>query len=341
MKKPVGILMTDTHLERDNIDAQIGIYEQAIDLAESLNLNTVWHAGDFFESRKSQPLTVLSAFLQILDLFHSRNFILEGIPGNHDKVHYDSEVSYLDVYKYHPNLKLYRSQHTTFTDGVAVHWLPYFLESGSYMDRLNGVQLSKDLKNILITHIAVNGVRNNDGSVVENGLTRNIFKQFDNVFVGHYHDQSSIHNVHYIGSAIQKNFGENNQKGFTIVYDDGSFEFRKAIFVEYETVVIDVANTTKEQLNELFETYSESTDMIRFKFKGEKSVLMGIDKAKYERVGIDVKFDADDLQIDTTMAANQEFVRFDRSAILEEFKKFCKTESYNEEQGIRYLTQVL
>ncbi len=327
-------------MERENIDAQKAIFRQAILVAESLGLGEVWHAGDIFESRKSQPLTVLAAFIEILDLFEESGVVLEAIPGNHDKVDYDSELSYLDVYRWHPSFTLHRKEFTTQHDGVDIHWLPYFLESGSYIERLNSFELDKKKKNILITHIAVNGVRNNDGSVIENNLNRTAFKSFDSVLVGHYHDQSIIHNVHYIGSALQKNFGEDSNKGFTIIYNDGSHEFQKAEFTEYITIKIDVDNLKANELDQLLSEYADSTDNIRFKFQGEKSKLVAIDKSKFERAGIDVKFDSTEIQADLTTLNIDEFVQFNKAEVVKEFKDFCKKEKYEAKRGLIYLEKI-
>lgn len=349
MAKPIGVILTDTHLDRDNVDAQLSIFKQAIDLAKELGLSEVWHGGDIFESRKSQPLGVLDAFDRILSLFEESEITLVAIPGNHDKVNYDSEKSYLDVFRHHPNFKLVRTyalQHAEPAEDhsmVTVHFLPYFLESGSYIDRLNDIKIrsGKNDKDILITHIAVNGVRNNDGSKVENDLNRTAFKKFDSVFVGHYHDQSSIHNVHYIGSALQKNFGEDTNKGFTIVYDDGSHKFVKSMFTEFITLKIDVENTPKQELEGLLKDYADSTDNIRFKFSGEKSKLVAIDKSKFERAGIDIKFDSTDITVDTSIVDTNEFVQFNKDAVLKEFKEFCKKEKYKATEGLEYLNKIL
>ena len=324
-------------MERENIDAQKAIFRQAVLVAVSLGLKKVWHIGDIFESRKSQPLTVLAAFIEILDIFEEAGIELEAIPGNHDKVDYDSELSYLDVYRWHPNFTLHRKECTVTYEDVDIHWLPYFLESGSYMERLRSLILNKQKKNVLLTHVAVNGVRNNDGSVVENDLNRTAFKSFDSVLVGHYHDQSSIHNVHYIGSAMQKNFGENTEKGFTILFNDATHEFQKAEFTEYVTVKIDADNLTQEDLDQLLVDYADSTDNIRFKFKGEKSKLVAIDKSKFERVGIDVKFDSTEIQGDLSILNTDEFVQFNKAEVLKEFKDFCKKEKYETSRGLIYL----
>lgn len=339
-KKPIGVILTDTHLDRDNFEAQMAIYLQSIDLAKSLGLKEVWHGGDAFESRKSQPLHVLEGFLMILDLFVEHDMILRIIPGNHDKVNYDSESSYLDVFRYHPNLRLHRRETSMeITKKLTVHWLPYFLESGSYVERLKSLQLESGY-NVLLTHIAVNGVRNNDGSVVQNDLDRNTFKQFDNVLVGHYHDQSSIHNVHYIGSALQKNFGENDMKGFTILYDDASHEFHRAEFVRYITIDVNVDQQSNEELEQFIAQYEGSPDHIRIKFRGEKSRLVAINKPKFDKAGIDVKFESDEIDPSEEFSTD-DFVQFNKESIVEEFKLFCAKENYDNKQGLHYLNNVL
>ena len=96
MRKPLTLFSTDWHIDKDNIEEIKSLIIQKLELAKSLNINKVFGLGDFFESRKSQPLQNLKGFGEILQLFEKYGVELIAIPGNHDKLNYLSEDSYLD-----------------------------------------------------------------------------------------------------------------------------------------------------------------------------------------------------------------------------------------------------
>lgn len=339
-----AVVLTDTHLNYQNIDTNVSIYKQAIGLAKKHNLNKVLHAGDIFDARKGQTDLMLKAFEDILDIFKAHNVTLVAIPGNHDKSDYKSDVSYLDPFKYHPAFDLIR---TGGFGEKGVFMMPYFLEDGTYEShlKLQTEQWRKDIagKNVvLITHIAVNGVKNNDGSQIENNVKPGLFSLFKSVLIGHYHNQSKIgQNIFYIGSAFQHNFGEDNTKGFTLIMEDGSTQFVKADFKEYKKVVIDIEKTSPKEIELLAEQYANSEDSIRFVFKGKHEKLQAIDKAKFTKLGIDVKRDSDEIEVGVEEAENDEFVSFDQTSISKEFDEFCEQNNLDKKIGNKYLKQTL
>ena len=232
----VALMMTDTHLSKSNYELVVDIFQQAIDLCKAHKLSIVYHLGDFFTSREAQPLNVLYEAKYIFSMFVENNIELYIIPGNHDKVDLESELSYLDVVEKNNAIHLISSEYDLMlSKEVNVLFLPYFKEKGSYLERLEKVTklIRKDKKNILLTHISINGVQNNDGSGVENEIKQELFKKFDYVYVGHYHNKQDSGNIHYIGSSHQNNFGEDSVKGFQFLMDDGSVKMIKSKFPEY------------------------------------------------------------------------------------------------------------
>ena len=338
-----AIVLTDTHLNQNNIDQNKDVYIQAINLAKKHNLNKVLHAGDIFDARKGQTDSLLKTFEEILDLFHENGITLVAIPGNHDKSDYKSDVSYLDPYKHHPGFNLLRS------GGFAednIYMFPYFLEDGTYESLLKQ-SIQRDFKNfgkdcILITHVAVNGVKNNDGSKIENNIKPALFSKFTKVLVGHYHNKSTVGtNIFYIGSAFQHNFGEDISKGFTLIMEDGTTQFAKATFKEYKKIVIEIEKVSPKEIEKMVETYANSEDSIRFVFKGTHEKLQAIDKTKFTKVGIDIKRESDEIEIGVEEAKNDEFISFDQTSIAKEFDEFCEQNNLDKKSGNKYLKQTL
>ena len=140
MKQLIGVFMKDSHLTEETIEINKSIFEQAIALCVKHNC-PLFHGGDVFTERKSQSLAVLYAFGEILELLKQNNVYMHIVPGNHDKVDQDSKISYLDPFENHSNITLYKTQTSVpFTNDVFIHFLPYFKENASYVERLELLQ---------------------------------------------------------------------------------------------------------------------------------------------------------------------------------------------------------
>lgn len=346
MPEPIAVYLTDTHLSRKTFDINKSIYAQAYDLCVELGVKTLIHGGDVFDSRKSQLQDNLTFVREMLNRAHEKELEIHMLPGNHDKTDYASEDSFLDPFEHHPALTLYRNAGKFLVSNVpdiVFHMVPYFEEDEIYGEHLSKCEIEDGKKNILITHIAVSGVKNNDGTMVDNDIGSKMFSQFDEVIVGHYHDPSFIKpNINYVGASYQHNFGETEEKGFIVFYDDGSAEPYGSKFPQYKKVTIDVTQVTEKELEEFRDEYKDSEDNIRFEFVGDSDALSAIDKNKYSAVGIDVKFKSNESEEALAQAENEEFVSFDAESLKEEFKSFCDENKIEElDTGLEYLTKAL
>lgn len=323
-KTPLFILITDTHLNHKNIELVIDIFRQAIEQAVKYGFKVIYHAGDLFDSRKHQTLATLKAFAKILMMFEEVGITLRAIPGNHDKPDYLSASSYLDVYEKYSSLELVR-EWACFPEGdYYIHMIPFFDEKEAYMDYLKAAVFVQGWKHMLVTHIAVDGVKNNDGSEIENTFDKKGFKKFEKVLVGHYHNKQEVGNVVYVGSAFQKDYGEDDDKGMSLIYDDGSIERIELDFPRFKTVKIDLNVVTPEDLEKTFKSHKNSEDNVRFKFSGTKEKLVALDRPKYVKAGIDVKTEQDDPEVDLDYAELAHFTGFDKTKIKEEWEEFSE-----------------
>ena len=84
--------------------------------------------------------------------------------------------------------------------------------------------------------------------------------------------------------------GENNEKGFTVLYSDGSHEFAKSKFKEYIKVRVDVDKASKKELNDLVTEYSNQTkhSYVRFVLEGTEDKIKSINKDVLQSSGIDI-----------------------------------------------------
>jgi len=326
--KPVAVILTDTHKNKDNLNLVEDIFRQAVLLSVELGCRRIFHAGDWFTNRIGQNLSNLLSMKRVLEHAEENGVMIHGILGNHDKTDKDAEARYLDVFSQFGVLQLFSSQGYEQFGDVCVAFLPYF--TASYTDRLEQLEAQvgkkKAKKNILITHKSFNGVRNNDGSIVEDGIAPSRMKFWDKVLVGHYHDASEVgDNIFYIGSAYQANYGEDiTDKGFTILYSDGSIKFRESEFPKYKKVRIDASDATAIE-NEL-EVHSNSKDHVRFIFVGKKTDLDKITLSRFTDVGIDCKFENEDSSVGLAELDGDNFTQFDMKTILKHFLQYCKVQ---------------
>src|SRR5690606_33328688 len=140
---------------------------------------------------------------QIFDLFTNTGIHLVIINGNHDLTDYGDSYSFISPFKYHPSVRHVETFDFLDVGNIRYHFLSFF-EDSLYLKHLTemSVNISTDKKNVLITHIGVNGVLKNSGEKDSSGISFETFKDYDKVLIGHYHNYSSHKKdkIVYIGS---------------------------------------------------------------------------------------------------------------------------------------------
>lgn len=350
MNNPVYPIITDTHMKVDNISLVVDIFKQFIDLTKSLGLKKCFHMGDFFTSRASQTLECLTEAGEILDMFENERITLYIFPGNHDKVSLIDEKSYLSVIcKRRKYVKLIESE-TMILDienKLKIFVLPYFKEGVEYLTRLNNLISQNDeeieYRKVLLTHTSINGVRNNDGSVVEGDIDQDFFQIFDLVLSGHYHNRSSLSKkIVYIGSGYQSNYGEDENKGFTILKQDLSLEFIQSKFPIYRKFVIDIEDEAKAQ--KVLKEHADKGDNIRFEFVGDQQQIDNFDANKYESIGISVKYkNIIDRGILFDEVEEADMISFDKKTVLKQYIMYANRQQFSKDQmkeGMKLINEI-
>lgn len=346
---PLAIFSTDWHLKKENISQITDLVTQQCELAKKLEVTHLVCLGDVLDSRISQREEILTSFSKILDIIKSYDLLLVLIPGNHDKTIYSSHESFLTPYKTHPALFLIDKMGSVpFKDGsIQLRFLPFFseekwLESYKELYEYIGEGDILDDKNILCTHIAVTGSQNNDGEFVSSSISPKLFKGFFKVFSGHYHDQQKIgSNFYHLPSIQQNNFGENSEKGFTVLYSDGSHKLVKSDFREFIKVRVDLDSISLDDLNGLKKKYQRNKDNIRFEFTGSESLLKSLNQEDFTSLGIDVKTKSKEIQDSIEYSESNEVIEHTKESIKREFKIFCEKESLDFNAGVKYLNKKL
>jgi exonuclease SbcD len=344
-KIPIAVLLTDSHLHKDNISQVEDIWEQAIALCRKLKVNRILHGGDMVTARQAQPLSVLESMLRTRARLLEEGLELDAIEGNHDRSNLEAEFGYPSVFAT-DNFRIHPASTTLDFDDVIIHMLSYFPENGSYCERLENLNKSVKKKkfNILVTHVGVNGGLSHESASSNKEVPTSIFSKFDTVLIGHYHNQCQIDGteIYYVGSTHQSNFGEDSNKGFTILYSDGSHEFVKSKFQEFRTMQIDADEIDTKFLKKLKKDIDSSGDKVRVVIVGDDSKLKTVDKKAFVEAGVSkIKLRSDNAEFEDKAAPTvTEYVSFTKKEIVQEYKKFSVANEFDSELGLEYLQEI-
>lgn len=323
-KYAIGVLVNDIHLDKNNGDLVKDIFKQLMSVCEEYDTHRIFCGGDVFTNRSGQPLQCLTDWKEILEILTKKGFEFHVIPGNHDKTDSNSERSYLDIFG-DKCVCLYRNIGYIICENCLVGFIPYFQDE-KWLEKFEELDKKKSKQTrILITHMGFDGVVNNDGSRVSSIIKPSMFKNWTKVLIGHYHNASKLaDNVIYTGSAYQNNYGENiTDKGFTVVFSDGSLKFVPSKFPKYIKEVINADD--KETLMNLLEKYEgEEYDHIRFVFRGKKTDCQKINISEIQgRYGIDCKFESTEEVEAMEISESDSVLSYDKKTINKDFMKFC------------------
>lgn len=332
-KNPLFVLVNDIHLSKDNCDLVYNIFEQLVKVCKKYGVRNVVIGGDMFTNRSGQPLNVLLSCLKCINLLQDNRIELYMIPGNHDKTDCDSDDSYLDIFRNCDMVNVIKRGKIITINECDLYFIPYYGKD-VWLSNFNKLVKNRVLreyelkrKRILITHAAIDGVKNNDGSVVSGEISNGIFNFFDNVFVGHYHNASDIgSNIHYTGSAYQKDYGENiTDKGFAVVYDDASWIRVNSVFPRYIKEVVQADDV--QGLRNILEKYEGGKDNVRIVIRGSKVDCEKINvndiRLKYS---VDVKVQTDE-ELEAMDVSQNDTIQFDKVSIKRDFIRFCADNS--------------
>lgn len=341
--EPLSVLLTDVHLD-ENYEVVQRIFDQAAETALRLNI-PIFFLGDLFNNRKNQTLRSLLVFRNIIKKWKEIDFY--AIPGNHDKTDLNSVDSFLDIADEFENFHLFKYADNVQIGEINCCFLPYFVEDSEEfsirLERLKSTMIPNRSKAFLFCHAGITGVKNNDGSTVENNLKVKDFEWFDQVYIGHYHNASDLSKkIHYIGSSFPHNFGENNEKGVKVLFKDGSIHTEESDFPQYICERIEIDD--KKKLREFLEFCKlHKNDYLRLIVRGERSKLDVYDAGEFEKLGVDVKFECNDVFLGNEEEKPMRSTVFTKSSIKAEFLKYCGEIKANKEQqkfGFAYIKNV-
>lgn len=100
------------------------------------------------------------------------------------------------------------------------------------------------------------------GHICQSGFDRNVFKKFDSVYSGHFHQPSSLGNITYLGAQYEMTWSDHDQKrGFSVFdTDTRTMEyirnplrlFHKIVYDDNDMTIEDIANLDTTQLTNAY-----------------------------------------------------------------------------------------
>ena len=344
---PCLLLLNDIHISKDNIPAFKANWQEAIDICRKMDVKEIAIGGDLFFSRAAQTLDVLLVVHDALLTAAEHGIHVTIAEGNHDKVNQENERGYCHVFDQHSNV-LVCDEYVSLPLGddcrFVLHMMGYFPEDGSFctrLDRLKEKALDPKRLNFLYIHEGINGAlaQPNDKE-----LPAKIFEEFDKVFVGHYHNRTIIDKtrIEYIGSSRQHNFGEDEEKGYTVIYTDGSHEFIKnQANTRYRVIDVAAERAGLHLMDELREIDADGRYKVKVRVHAPQAAMKSVDKAALLDAGATkVELIADDEEM-LEVAASSLFEKFDSHRIRETYEEFCREKQIDDVAiGLEYLSKI-
>lgn len=335
------LLINDIHLSKDNIPEFHKNWNEALCICKERGIETLVVGGDLWQSRAGQTLNVLMAAREAILKATAQGIYVIIENGNHDKVDQESILSYNHIFSAYPDVEVVDDYAGyDVSDNVTLWLISYFPENGSFNDKLNEVasQIPSDKMNILYCHEGINGALSTSS---DKELSPKVFKAFDKVLVGHYHDQATLSGgkIQYIGSSRQHNFGENPEKGYTILFSDGSTEFIKNhVNIQYLTIKTDADNL--DDVKQQLQTINDGQTKVRLKIACTAEQASTLDKQTLIELGVSkIEVATEDSM---SCAKVHDFdTKYDKDGLKQEYTRYCiQKEIENVEMGLQYLDKI-
>ena len=324
MKKPIGIIVNDVHLNHDNVEDVVDIMQQLIKSAKKMDIKSIFILGDFFHNRSMQRLVTLKAAAGIFKQMKDEGFNVYVIAGNHDKTDYKSSDSFLDIFGEYENVTVCDENTGMVIDGVSIAFLPFYHED-MLVDILDAIPDA----DILMSHFETEGVVPHDDADVFRAVPVEKLKRFKLVLLGHIHNSVKIDNhIYQLPATRQNTFGEDEKKGFTVVYNDLTLKHIQSKFTKFKTVVLDIK---KDDVNEVFDKLNSFEGYKRVIIKGNDKEIAGFDKDRFAAAGIRVKINK---KVNNNKVGS---IKIKSKDVFKMFNEFCDERNLDYETGIKYL----
>lgn len=342
---PCALLMNDIHVSKDNIPEFQRNWDEALEICKKQDIPEIIIGGDLLQSRSSyQTLDVLLAVRQAIIKATNAGLELTIAEGNHDLVDQEAILGYCHVFSEYPHVYVVDDYVSIdCSDDVTLYVMSYAPESGSFINRLQNIidnDFDRNKHNILYIH---EGIKGGLAMPSDDELPTKIFKDFDAVLVGHYHNRCKIQgtNIEYVGASRQHNFGEDEEKGYTILYDDGSYKFIKnESNTRYKVIDLALQDVDNHLIEELNDIKSNGKYKVKTRINCSATDVQNIDKQKLLEAGAAKVEIVTEKTVAKSIEAHSLDRKFDKTGIKQEYESFCSEKVIDSSMGLQYLDKI-
>lgn len=343
---PCLLLLNDLHISKDDIPAFVDNWQEALSLCRERGIHHMVVGGDLFLSRTAQTLEVLLAVRAALLDAAAAGLNVTLAEGNHDKVDQEALSGYCHIFDRHPAVTVV-DESLTLEDPAwdfTLQVMSYFPECGSFLSRLPKCpRAGSDTLRLRYLYIH-EGIRGALAQPSDTELPAAAFKDYDRVFVAHYHNRTRIPGtqIQYIGAARQHNFGEDEQKGYTVLYADGAQEFiQNRVNLRYRVLDVQAQQVGTDLMELLAQNREQARCRIKVRVHGDAACLAAVDRQRLLQAGA-AKVEL--LNPDTQALATPEegmLEKFDSGKIRAAYEAFCAQKQVEDPRlGLSYLQKI-
>lgn len=223
MKQNKIILLGDIHIGASGDSSavtlnQLKFIDEVLEYAKKHKIKTILQLGDIFDRRKNTNHQTLKLWRdRFFDRMQEMKIEFLSLVGNHDTYYNNTlEVNspelLLGSYK---NVTIYSSPTEIEINGTSCLVLPWIcLDNEPKSAELMQTSGAK----FAVGHLELAGFEMNKGVKCDHGMDKALFKRFDKVFTGHYHTQSCVGNIHYVGCPFDLTWADYaDPKGFHVL----------------------------------------------------------------------------------------------------------------------------
>ena len=215
-------IITDSHFGGKNDNISFASFQRKFyrdtffPILEREGVTTILHLGDVFDRRKYSNYNSLSLAKEMF-FEPARNYDVHMLVGNHDCYYKNNnEINSISLTcAEYNNIKVYQDIPEVATiDDLNILMVPW-IASAHYAKSIHKIKSAK--AEILMGHLAIIGSEMIPGFYCDQGLERELFKRYERVFSGHFHQQQDDGHIYYIGSPYEMYWNDwNTKKGFHI-----------------------------------------------------------------------------------------------------------------------------
>lgn len=336
--KPIMLLINDLHISKDNILEYEKNWDEALNICKCEGINRIIIGGDIFTTRGVQQLLPMKMVAKCFEKAKQNNIEIFAAFGNHDCPVYGKTDNWLDLYS--DQVIVIKDWEYFKMHGCTLAVCPYFPEEVMMPNKLKELDdfaeehgiMSSQL--ILYLHAGVHGAL---GELdVPNEIPIELLTKYGKVLCAHYHNRTTIKGakIEYIGSSRAHTFGEDEEKGYTLLYDDGTTKFIKnQVNTRYATDNVDLSDLAdwKSKYDERYK--------VRIRVHCTSSDVDTINRDElFERGAHKIEFVTEKIQAIKTEQSDIE-EKFDNKGLQTEYKSFCQEKNIDSRFGIDYLTK--